>query len=259
MNNLLFIILALLCLRCGPIDPDPAVDDEGKVIPIPRAFDDYLDVVRTTPDAGPVGVRPTIRLEFSDYLDNDSWIDQTAVSLFSGGMKRSGTITSLFSQKALLFEPRSDLVAGLKYELLIDRSQFYSLNEAPLSEQNENLAFMVDEQLTDEIFELPDPYWDDVKAIFVAKCDTCHSDPNWGQIRLEYDSIIGRRSEQVDRFLVRAFDSSDSYLLHKILDDFDERKFTVQPPPWSDGVPLTEDEILIIDRWIQLGARRTEP
>lgn len=255
MNFRTIILLVLGSVACGSIDPEAPVDDKGKVIPLPQPFDTFLKVEKTSPEPGPVGLRPVIRVEFSDYLDNDSWVDRSAVTFASGGQTRNGRITSVFSQKALLFQPRSNLVEGLKYKMSFKRAQFYSYNDAPLEEKPEALEFLASSDVEEMVFELPDPYWEDVKPIFEKKCDTCHGDENWGQIRLEYDSIVGRRSEQVDRFLVKAFDSSDSYLIHKILDDFDGRKFTVQPPPWSDGVPLTDDEVLIIDRWVELGAR----
>ncbi len=244
---------ALLFANCGPIDPPPE-DDKGEEIPLPQPFDTFLELEKVKPESDEVGLRPVLWIQFSDYLDDDKWIDRSAVSLVSGGLVHRGRITNVFSQKAILFTPNDDLIEGFKYTLKLSKKQFKSFNDAPLETPKE-IEFTVNAKLSDQGVPLPDPFWPEIKAIFSKKCDSCHSDPNWGLIELEFDTLIGIRSEQVDRFLVKPLDSSDSYLMHKILPDFDERKFTVQPPPWSDGLPLTAEEILKIDQWIEKGAR----
>lgn len=107
-----------------------------------------------------------------------------------------------------------------------------------------------------EVAELPSPSWQEVSPLIEERCAGCHRDEQWGLNPLTYDSLLGAKSTQTDQFLVRAGDPQDSYLMRKILPDYPEREFTVQPPPWSDVERLDRQELLLIEGWIAAGARR---
>lgn len=255
MRIIFFIFISLLFQTCGPIDPPLPVDEDGKIIPQPRPFDRFLSVEKVEPAKGKIGIEPVLWIYFSDYLDNDAWLDQRAISLNAGGRRTWGLITNMFSQKAVIFTANSPLIDGLSYTLDFREGAFFSTNAAPFKPP-EGVVFVADSTIESQSQSLPNPTWSDIKPILEKKCEVCHADPNWGLSPLSYEMLIGKKSKQVDKFLVRAFDSSDSYLLHKIIPDFTERKFTVQPPPWSGAEALTADEILKIDRWIELGAQK---
>jgi hypothetical protein len=92
-------------------------------------------------------------------------------------------------------------------------------------------------------------------------CSSCHN-PNGGAFRQvgldlstsgSYDSLVGVTSRQKTTLLrVVAGDPDNSYLLHKLegRTDIIGARMPIRGPYLSDG------QIAIIRRWIQLGARR---
>ena len=92
-------------------------------------------------------------------------------------------------------------------------------------------------------------------------CSSCHN-PNGGAFRAvgldmstagSYDSLVGVSSRQKPGLLrVAPGDPANSYLLHKL----ETRNDIVGVRMPSRGPYLTDGQIAIIRRWIELGARR---
>lgn len=244
----------LLCLAaCGPIDPEPPTDDEGVPIPTPGPFDDWLEVEEVTPDGGEVGLRPTIRVRFDTFIEDDELIDFSAVSLQSAGLRVTGRVTWEMTTRTLVFRPLRDLVPGLQYTLSLAPDYLESVTGAPFRSSDLPKFEAVEGGGSAADPEI-DSSWDAVDTIFERKCRSCHADPQWQLNPLTRASMIGQPSAQTDQLVVLPFDPADSYLMHKILPDYPIRRFTVQPPPWSHAEPLTDVERRLVEAWIRNGA-----
>ncbi len=91
-------------------------------------------------------------------------------------------------------------------------------------------------------------------SAFLAIND-CHNETD-NLASLDYDQLINTASvSMADRLLVRPTFPGDSYLLHKILPEYEDRLWTVMPPEWAEDLPLDGAELQIIEEWIATGAR----
>lgn len=250
------LILALLSACSGPIDPPPATNEEGGPIERPGPFDTWLQVASVSPSSDTISARPVVRIQFETWIDDDTLVDFSTVSLSSAGITARGRARWEMTTRTLVFEPSGELVDGLRYTPRLDGGQLQSVTGAPFR-STELQGWLVD--VSNEPPEMPAQpatTWADIDALFQRKCRSCHADPQWNLNPLTHESLVGKRSEQDDRILVLPFDPGDSYLMHKILPEYPVRRFTVQPPPWSDAAPLTEQEQRMIELWIANGARR---
>ena len=91
-------------------------------------------------------------------------------------------------------------------------------------------------------------------------CSACHN-PNGGAFRAvgldlstsgSYDSLVGVRSTQKGLPRVTPGDPENSYLIHKL----EGRTDIIGNRMPTRGPYLSEGQIAIVKRWIQLGARR---
>ena len=91
-------------------------------------------------------------------------------------------------------------------------------------------------------------------------CSACHN-PNGGAFRQvgldlstsgSYDSLVGVRSTQKGLLRVAAGDPDNSYLIHKL----EGRTDIIGNRMPNRGPYLSEGQLAILRRWIQLGARR---
>jgi mono/diheme cytochrome c family protein len=91
-------------------------------------------------------------------------------------------------------------------------------------------------------------------------CSACHN-PNGGAFRQvgldlstsgSYDSLVGVRSAQKGLLRVAAGDPENSYLLHKL----EGRTDIIGNRMPNRGPYLSEGQLAILRRWIELGARR---
>ena len=91
-------------------------------------------------------------------------------------------------------------------------------------------------------------------------CSSCHN-PNGGAFRAvgldlstsgSYDSLVGVRSTQKGLPRVTPGDPENSYLIHKL----EGRTDIIGNRMPTRGPYLSEGQIAIVKRWIQLGARR---
>lgn len=251
---LISVIFALAA--CGPIAPAPPTDEEGEVIEMPGPFDTWLRVEQMLPDGGEVGLRPRLRFVFDTWIDEDELLDFSTVTVSSAGLSTGGRVKWTMTTRTLEFVPSSPLEPGLNYRATMDQARLQSVTGAPF--QSVDLpTFLVTEDGPEFADSEPSVSWEEVDGLLENRCRSCHADPQWALNPLTYDSLVGRRSDQTDAIMVLPFDPGDSYLMHKILPDYPVRRFTVQPPPWSDAGPLTESEIFLIERWIATGARRS--
>ncbi len=257
-STIWILILCAFIAGCGgSIERDPLVDQDGKPIPVPDAYDRWLMIQNTTPPAGPVSVRPTLEISFYDYINPKTFLTFGVVSLQSGGIVINGDAQYIMTRKALRWTPRRNLEPDFQYTLALAGASLRSVTNAPLLPVNRPIVFVADETIPITIDPvLPPATWSEVDTILTNRCASCHRDPTWRLNPLTQESLTRQPSQQSDFPLVRAFDPSSSYLMHKILPDYPVRRFTVQPPPWSDdNAPLTQQELVTIESWILLGAK----
>ncbi|TXD38437.1 hypothetical protein FRC98_06025 [Lujinxingia vulgaris] len=251
------IFLCLLCgltAGCGPIDPPPPTDAEGEPIPQPAPLDDWLRVVEVAP-AQTIATRPTIEVRFNAYLDPATFNSYSALSVRSGGLSTSGRIDYRMTRKTLRLRPRTDLIDGLRYTLFASPN-LRSVTGAPLFPNTPAPERFTDATLpASPPLDRPPVTWSDIAPLFEHSCNGCHNDPTWQLPELTPETLRQTRSTQVDAPLLMPFEPASSYLMHKILPDYPRRRFTVQPPPYSDAPPLSLDEIERIEDWIAQGAR----
>lgn len=248
------VLMILAAAGCGEIEPDPVLDEEGEEIPVPGPFDTYLDVESVNPPAGLIAPDSPIEIRFSTWLEDDVLLNAGMMSMASGGIRTGGYVRWVMTTRSLVWTPYGTTEPGLRYSLSIDTARLRSVTGAPpaLSTLPTYKVSSVGERLP--TIDLSPVRWPEVDALFQARCSSCHSDPNWQLNPLRRDTLVGVESEQVDRFLVRPGDAADSYLLEKLLPAYPRRELTIQPPPWSGLDPLSEDEILLVERWIIAGA-----
>ncbi|RAL21540.1 hypothetical protein DL240_11830 [Lujinxingia litoralis] len=241
-------------LACGPLDPEPPSDAEGNPLPLPPPGEDWLRVVEVSPSPA-IATEATIEVRFSEYLDPDTLNSYATLSLRSGGIVAGGRLTYRMSRKALLYHPRAPLEAELRYTLQTSPA-LRSVVGSPLAPETPAPIFFTDETLpAAEPPTRESVRWEDIAPILERSCASCHADQAWQLPQLSRDALRQTRSSQVDLPLVMPFEPARSYLMHKILADYPRRRFTVQPPPYSDAPPLAPDEIELIEDWIAGGAR----
>ena len=248
--------LALLFASCGPIEEEPLLDADGEPVALPGPYDQWLTFSAVSPEEE-ISLRPTIAIEFDAYLNGDTFNSFGAARLQSGGIHESGRVQYRMTRKTILFRPNRQLEPELNYILRWTADDLRSVTGAPLHPYALLPSFVTNEELEDSPpLDFPSVGWQEVEEIFDNHCNFCHGDPGWQLPSLERDELISQRSEQVDAYLVEPFHPERSYLMHKILPDYPIRRFTVQPPPWSDAAPLSIDDIERIEFWIAAGAPR---
>lgn len=249
--------LTLLCLSaCGEIEPEPPVDDDGEPVDLPAPLEDWLFFERFYPD-DEISTRPTIEIEFNEYLDPDSFNSFGVARLQSGGLIYFGRVDYRMTDKTLLFRTNTDIEADLTYELSWTADDIESVVGSPLHPEVVPPRYESRADLdTSPPVERPSVPWSQVEQLFESHCNDCHGETSRGLPELTPDGLVGRRSEQVDAMLVEPFHPARSYLMHKILSDYPIRRFTVQPPPWSEQEPLSTTDIERIEHWIAAGAPR---
>jgi hypothetical protein len=207
------------------------------------------------PDGEDVSQRPEFRLVFSDYL-NEDLLEGDALTVVSGGISFSGQMRYEFVGRNLVWRAEEDLPVGVDVRVVVMQDRLRSvLGEIPVLEPER--VFHVRAGQASEI--APDPVvatWADVDLVLERKCRSCHADPSWRLGDLSYGSLISKHASQRDLLLVKPYDPTHSYLLHKVIPDYPVRRFSVQPPPWSGGTPVTESELKLMEGWIRSGALR---
>lgn len=243
---------------CGPIERPVPVDEEGEEVAVPAPGESWLELLEQRP-VGETSVRPVVELVFDQYLDRNTFTSYGAISVSSGGgLTQFGETSYWMTRKTLRFTPRSDLEAGLVYQINLSGGEgLRSVVGSPLIPGTVLGEFRTSAEVEGEGSSLARRVVErgEIERILEAKCQGCHGDQRWGLPEMEVGSLWRTRSEQVDLFLVEPYAPERSYLMHKILPDYPERRFTVQPPPWSEVGPLSLEEVELIEHWIASGAQ----
>lgn len=246
-------VAAVAAAACVDIESDD--DDERSEAPPPG--EDGLDIDSIDPDSDEIAPSSPIVFYLSDYLEEDSFASFEFAWLSSGGLTVAGEASYRMVDRAVVWQPYGELDEGLTYEVGVD-GQLESATGAPFAPPDTWPRYTaVEDAARADAPDLPDARWEDVEPIVDDACAECHADPDWGLNPLTYDSLVGRPSEQTERTLVRPGDPADSYLMHKLLWDYPQIRFTHQPPPWHEGAePLSDQKLRVIEGWIRSGARR---
>ena len=224
----------------------------------------WLRLDTIAPEGGgadaPTPLAPNARIEFvfDAYIDEESVPSFEVARLVSGGLSARGDAHYVMTRKTLVWEPRQgDLIEGLTYKLELRLDALRSATGSPLLAPSFASTYIIrpDGQTTTMSLDDAPKRWRDVAPIFEAHCDRCHSDPQWRLPRMTWFDLTNKRSQQVERPLVRPFSPSRSYLMHKLLPDYPDRLYTTHPPPWdADSTALSEDDLWTIERSIKAGA-----
>jgi hypothetical protein len=92
----------------------------------------------------------------------------------------------------------------------------------------------------------------DIRPIFSDKCYTCHGpDKANRKSKLRFDTEAGAKQDLGSHFAIVPGDTAKSELVRRITA---EKPAMRMPPVWS-GVKLTDNEIGLITRWIEQGAK----
>ncbi len=250
--------MAALCLlsSCGQLEPEPPLDEEGEPIPMPDPHEEWLYFEEFAPE-DEISIRPTIAITFNTYVNPSTFTSYAAARLTSRDIRNSGRVDYRMTRKQVLFRPNASLEPDLSYVLEWRANDVESVTGSPLHP----FALLPRYTTNDELemsppLDRPNVQWEEVEELFDRHCNDCHGDSSWQLPELTRDGLVGTRSQQVESMLVEPFHPARSYLMHKILPDYPIRRFTEQPPPWSDAEPLSIEEIERIEHWIAAGAPR---
>lgn len=240
---------AALCAGCGLAGPTGVdVDDPGR-------YDSPLEVASVRPDADAIAPDAALAIRFDQYLDDDSFTTYATGTLASGGRRWPGWADYRMVDKALIWQPRSRVPRELDVQLSLS-DDLRSVTGSRLEERRALARWRVERggatargAATDGVA----PAWSDVDAIFDRRCGNCHAESN-RLPRLTPEGLVGVASAEVDRPLVRPYAPANSYLMHKLLWDYPDRRFSPQPPPWDGGEELPRGELRTIEAWIASGA-----
>lgn len=250
------LCLVGLHLSCGQIEEEGPVDEEGEPIALPGPYDTWLTVQSVSPDEE-ISRQPTIAIEFSTYLDGETFNSYGAARLESGGILESGRVDYWMTRRTVYFRTNRQLEPHLLFNLRWLADNLRSVTGAPLHPHTVFPSLRTNPDLpSSPPLDRPFVGWQEVEELFDDRCNQCHADPGWQLPELTRSALISTRSTQVDAWLVEPFRPEQSYLMHKLLPDYPVRRFTEQPPPWSDATPLTFEEIERIEHWIAAGAPR---
>ena len=216
-----------------------------------------LQLTSIAPETDSLSTSPTLRLRFNDYLDAETLGDGATVVLTSGGLRWTGSVDYGMVDRELIWSPTTELPEGLRVDVTVSE-ELKAVTGATLRTQDpvHRWKTAVDGPSADPVSRR-DVTWSDVKPIFESRCNGCHGDPDWDLPTMDRQTLLSTRSEQVDRPLVRPFDAAGSYLMHKLLHDYPDRRYQRQPPPWSQkGTELPVKQLRTIEAWIDAGAPR---
>ncbi len=255
MRNLIPVIACTVLAACTPVDPEGPVDEDGDPLPLPGPYDTFLEIESITPGQGDtLGPRPWLAVRFNAYLDDDSFRSFGTMQLQAGGIRQRGEVRYVMTDRTLYWRPYADLRDGFVYALDLTLEGTESVTGAPLLEPTELPTYTADATAESAPFgRVDEPVtYDDVAEVFEARCASCHGSDDWPYLlTLDRESLLTTTQPNLGRVMVRAGDPADSYLMHKILEDYPDRLNGPCPPTWSeDPEPLTPEQTWLIERWI---------
>ena len=235
---------------CGLLD---LTDDGDDAAPSRRP----LRLESLQPSADTLSPTPTIRIGLSDYPDTSTFDSGAVAILRAGGLTWAGTADYRMVDRELVWSASRPLPTGVRVELILN-DEISAVTGAPFDVTTPAQRWTIAaDGASAEVDPRSDITWADVAPVFDARCNGCHGDPERDLPPMTREALLSRRSEQVDRPLVRPFDAAGSYLMHKLLSDYPDRRYQRQPPPWSEnGTELPEEQLRRIEAWIDAGAPR---
>lgn len=252
-GRLLAVGLVVLVAACDLTPDDRYIGLEGVGPFYVAAYE-----AGTGDGTGVWAVNQPITVQFNKYLDPDSFEYFNALTVSSGGVSGRGFSRYRLSDRTLTFFPTINLLPGLVYTVSVNPDTVRSLGGESLALPF-SVSFMTTasgetvEQAGREV--APRSFEADVAPLLAGHCVECHDGEDGPLIPLTYEQLFAD-SRQTDppRPLVLPFYPAESYLMHKVLPDYPDRRDTGMPPPWSDVPPLSLDEIGAIEDWIATGA-----
>lgn len=217
---------------------------------------DFFYVTSVSPENGQTDIplNQPLAVTFNDYLDANSFEYYNALSVRSGSISGSGIVRYEASTRTLTFFPYRDLRPNLIYTLSINPDTVRSIRGLELSLPFSVVFQTASDTTVEQHRQLETiSFEEEVAPILSGGCG-CHGQ-DADLTGLTYENLIENRSEQVpSRHLVLPFEPDRSYLLHKVLPSYPDRRFMEMPPSWSSSPPLPLTGLSIIERWIETGA-----
>lgn len=246
----LLILLAALISACGIIGSTGADGRDDQQGP----YDRPLLIDEVSPSGGNLPMNPTIQIHFNEYLEDGSFTSFDAATLRTGDLSWAGWTDYVMTDKTLVWEARNEVPADLQIDLTVGELESVTGETFPGAASAASYMTSMDAS-ADDPPSYPSTTWSAVREIVDERCADCHGDADWPKLNpLTHASLVGRSSDQVDTLLVRPYDPSDSYLMHKLLWDYPVRRGEPQPPAWDGGEQLPRQELLAIEGWIAAGA-----
>lgn len=246
----LLVLLAAPMSACGIIGSTGADGRDDQSGP----YDRPLVIDEISPDDGPLTTNPTIELRFNEYLEDGSFTTFDAATLRAGALSWPGWTDYVMTDKTLVWQARSEVPTGLQVDLAVGELESVTGETFPGAAAAASYTTSRDASAAAPS-SYPSTSWSAVRDIFDERCTNCHGDEDWPKLNpLTHESLVGHPSDQVDELLVRPYDPSDSYLMHKLLWDYPVRQGEPQPPAWEGGEQLPRQELLAIEGWIAAGA-----
>ena len=243
----------LLCLLLGVSGCELMLDGENpRREPTRPLF--VITAVSIEDGTTDVPLNQPITIEFSEYLDPDSFDYFNAVRLRSGSIGGAGWARYSLVDRSLTWYPTRTLRPSLIYTVKVNPETVRSIFGEELA-LDVAIQFETSEEETVEQNRRPTPlsYDDAIAPVFQRGC-SCHygNDELTG---LHYEDLVGLPSQQrSSHALVVPFEPARSYLMHKLLDDYPYRRLEPMPPSWSAGSALDDDTLRQVESWISTGA-----
>ena len=240
-----------------------------------------FELAAVTPPDEAVGVAPDVAVvyTFTDFPEPDTAINEN-FGIFSGPYYYTAHESVDLIGRAITFQPTSPLPRGIGFTIAMS-ARVTSLRGCPLARPPAGSSGVVPSSyffsfrtVEPNVTLPPSPTppapgtFAQVLDVMAARCAGCHvpvpgstaagvcSTAPAGGVSLcareAYDSIVGVTSRQVSRLaIVAPRDAPRSYLLRKLLG--------APPTTGHRGPPgnvITDDELRVIQSWIEAGARR---
>lgn len=218
---------------------------------------DLFYVTSVSPENGhtDIPLNQPLSVTFNDYLDASSFEYYNALTVRSGSISGRGIVRYEASTRTLTYFPYRDLRPNLIYSLSINPDTVRSIRGLELSIPFSVVFQTASDTTVEQNRQLETISYEQAVAPILSNNCGCHSDLTADLTGLTYENLVENRAVQVpSRYLVRPFDPDRSYLLHKVLPSYPDRRFMEMPPEWSTNSPLPVSDLLTIERWIETGA-----
>ncbi|MBN1944101.1 MAG: Ig-like domain-containing protein [Bradymonadales bacterium] len=243
------LVMALLAIACELDGTD-----------LTWQYQQELEVFRVadcspTDGASWVPLNQPVIIRFNRYLDPDSFHYFDAVIVSSGSISAAGLSRYNMTERTLTFYPTRNYRSELVYTVTLNPDTVRSIAGSPLVVPfslhfQSGQAGTVDQNRIQQAIS----FAASIRPTLERRCH-CH-DLDHDLAPLTHDGLVGVPSlEWEGRMRVVPFDPPRSYLMHKILPDYPQRRFGAMPPGWSGDPPLEPPLLLEIERWIATGAR----